>query len=115
MLENKLFTSESVTEGHPDKVCDMISDAILSAHLAGDPDSRVACECFAGHNFMLIGGEITSKCNVDYEKVARDTIRKIGYTDKNDQFNADGIEVLCRVNSQSPDIALGVDVGGAGE
>lgn len=115
MLENKLFTSESVTEGHPDKVCDMISDAILSAHLAGDPDSRVACECFAGHNFMLISGEITSKCNVDYEKVARDTIRKIGYTDKNDQFNADGIEVLCRVNSQSPDIALGVDVGGAGD
>ena len=103
------FTSESVTSGHPDKVCDNISDAVLDAYLIGDPNSRVACECSATTDFLLVMGEITSNATVDVEKVARDTIRKIGYTDKNVGFSYEDVKVLVKLNKQSPDIALGVD------
>ncbi len=103
------FTSESVTSGHPDKVCDNISDAVLDAYLAGDPNSRVACECSATTDFLLVMGEITSNATVDVEKIARDTIRKIGYTDNNVGFSYDDVKVLVKLNKQSPDIALGVD------
>ena len=81
MSEKILFTSESVSEGHPDKVCDQISDAILDACLADDPSSRVACEVFVTTNLVVIGGEITTSAQIDYEKVARDVMEKIGYTD----------------------------------
>lgn len=103
------FTSESVTSGHPDKVCDNISDAILDAYLAGDKNSRVACECSVTTEFLLIMGEITSNANVDVEKVARETIAKIGYTDEKIGFSADNVKILVKLNKQSPDIALGVD------
>ena len=103
------FTSESVTAGHPDKVCDNISDAILDAYLSGDPTSRVACECSATTQFVLIMGEITSNATVDVKKVARDVIARIGYTDKSTGFSADDVEILIKLNKQSPDIALGVD------
>ena len=103
------FTSESVTAGHPDKVCDNISDAILDAYLSGDPNSRVACECSATTQFVLIMGEITSNATVDVKKVARDVIARIGYTDKKTGFSADDVEILVKLNKQSPDIALGVD------
>ena len=115
MSRDYIFTSESVTEGHPDKVCDQVSDAILTKCLAGDKNSRVACECFAGKDFLLISGEITTNAKIDYEKVARDTIRRIGYTNSNSPFNADNVNVILKINTQSPDIALGVDVGGAGD
>lgn len=115
MSRDYIFTSESVTEGHPDKVCDQVSDAILTKCLAGDKNSRVACECFAGKDFLLISGEITTNAKVDYEKVARNTIRRIGYTNSNSPFNADNVNVILKINTQSPDIALGVDVGGAGD
>ena len=103
------FTSESVTSGHPDKVCDNISDAILDAYLSGDPYSRVACECSATTQFVLIMGEITSNAKVDVKKVAREVIARIGYTDKKTGFSADDVEILVKLNKQSPDIALGVD------
>ena len=103
------FTSESVTSGHPDKVCDNISDAILDAYLKGDPNSRVACECSATTQFVLIMGEITSNAIVDVKKVARDVIARIGYLDKSTGFSADDVEILVKLNKQSPDIALGVD------
>lgn len=103
------FTSESVTSGHPDKLCDNVSDAILDAYLSKDPNSRVACECSATTQFLLIMGEITSSATVDVRKVARDVITKIGYTDKSVGFSADDVEILVKLNKQSPDIALGVD------
>ena len=106
---NRLFTSESVTEGHPDKVCDQISDAILDAILALDKNARVACECCCTEDFLLIMGEITTKAKVDVEKVARDTIRKIGYDSDEYGFNADTVEIKLMLNTQSPDIAMGVD------
>lgn len=115
MNEEYIFTSESVTEGHPDKLCDQVSDAILSAYLKQDKNARVACECFAGHNFILISGEITSTAEVDCKQVAYDTIKNIGYTDHNSEFNCDDIEYMIRINKQSPDIAMGVDIGGAGD
>ena len=104
-----IFTSESVTEGHPDKVCDMISDAILDACMEQDPMSRVACETTACTGFVLICGEITTKAKVDYEKIARDTIREIGYTDPSLEFDDDTSTVLVRLDEQSADIAMGVD------
>ena len=107
--ERRLYTSESVTEGHPDKICDQISDAILDAILSQDPEGRVACETFTTTDFVGIMGEITTTASVDYEKIARDTIRKIGYTDKEIGFDADTCEVLVKVHKQSPDIAMGVD------
>jgi len=117
MNEKILFTSESVSEGHPDKVCDAVSDAILDACLAKDPNARVACECFATTNMLVIGGEITVNGEIDYEQIARDTIRKIGYTDEAVGMNADTCEVRVVMDTQSPDIALGTnnEVGGAGD
>ena len=103
------FTSESVTKGHPDKVCDQVSDAILDEFLKGDKNSRVACEVSVTKNFMLIMGEITSNATVDIEKVARDTIAKIGYTEKGIGFSLNDVEIVCKINRQSADIALGVD------
>ena len=116
-MEKRLFTSECVTNGHPDKVADSISDAILDACLAQDPGSRVACETMVTTNFCLICGEITTKAVVDYEQVAREAIRKIGYVYPGDGFDADTVEIQCRVHTQSADIALGTndEVGGAGD
>ncbi len=116
-MEKRLFTSECVTNGHPDKVADSISDAILDACLAQDPGSRVACETMVTTNFCIICGEITTKAKVDYAQVARDTIRKIGYIYPGDGFDADSIQVECRIHTQSADIALGTndEVGGAGD
>ena len=116
-MEKRLFTSECVTNGHPDKVADSISDAILDACLAQDPGSRVACETMVTTDFCLICGEITTKAVVDYAKVAREAIRKIGYIYDGDGFNADTVEIQCRIHTQSADIALGTndEVGGAGD
>ena len=116
-MEKRLFTSECVTCGHPDKVADCISDAILDACLAQDPDSRVACETMVTTNFCLICGEITTKAQVDYAAVARSVIAKIGYTHPGDGFDADSVEILCKIHTQSADIALGTndEVGGAGD
>jgi S-adenosylmethionine synthetase len=104
------FSSESVSEGHPDKVCDYIADSILDAYIEQDPNSRVACEVLCKHDTAVIGGEFRSEASVDYEKVARQAIRDIGYTDSSSAFNADGIRVLQFVSNQSPDISRGVDV-----
>ena len=116
-MEKRLFTSECVTNGHPDKVADSISDAILDACLAQDPGSRVACETMVTTNFCLICGEITTKAQVDYPEVAREAIRKIGYVYPGDGFDADSVEIQCRIHTQSADIALGTndEVGGAGD
>jgi S-adenosylmethionine synthetase len=103
------FTSESVTKGHPDKVCDCVADAILDKYLEGDKNSRVACEVSTTTDFMLIMGEITSNAKVDVKKVAREVIREIGYTEKGIGFSADKAKILVKLNKQSPDIALGVD------
>lgn len=116
-MERILFTSESVSEGHPDKVCDQISDAILDACLAQDPYSRVACECFATTNLVVIGGEITTQAKVDYEAVTRDVLRKIGYTRDDLGIDCENCRIEVVLDSQSSDIALGtnVEVGGAGD
>ena len=116
-MEKILFTSECVTNGHPDKVADSISDAILDACLAQDPGSRVACETMVTTNFCLICGEITTKAQVDYAAVAREAIRAIGYVYPGDGFDADSVEIQCRIHTQSADIALGTNdaVGGAGD
>ena len=116
-MEKRLFTSECVTCGHPDKVADCISDAILDACLAQDPGSRVACETMVTTNFCIICGEITTKAQVDYPAVAREVIRKIGYIYPGDGFDADSVEILCKIHTQSADIALGTndEVGGAGD
>lgn len=116
-MEKRLFTSECVTVGHPDKVADSISDAILDACLREDPGSRVACETMVTTNFCLICGEITTKAKVDYASVARQAIRNIGYTHPGDGFDADTVEIQCRIHTQSADIALGTndEVGGAGD
>ncbi len=108
-MERLLFTSESVTEGHPDKVCDAVSDAILDALLEQDPMSRVACETCTTTGLVMVMGEITSKANIDYQKVVRDTIREIGYTRGKYGFDADTCGVLLALDKQSEDIALGVD------
>ena len=110
-----LFTSESVSEGHPDKVCDQISDAVLDALLAQDPMSRVACETFVTTGLALVGGEVTTKGYVDVQKIVRDVIKGIGYTEAGVGFDADSCSVLSAIHSQSPNIALGVDIGGAGD
>ena len=108
-MEKRLFTSESVTEGHPDKICDQVSDAILDALLEQDPFSRVACETCVTTNFVLVMGEVSTKAVVDYESIIRDVIREIGYTDESIGFDADTCEICIRLNQQSPDIAMGVD------
>src|SRR3954462_14919151 len=107
-MSSYTFSSESVSEGHPDKVCDFIADSILDAHLADDPSSRVACEVLCKSGQVVLAGEITSRTNVDYETIARDAIREIGYTDASEAFNADGVKVLQFISKQSGDIAMGV-------
>lgn len=116
-MEKNLFTSESVSEGHPDKLCDQISDAILDECLRQDKYSRVACECFATTNLLVIGGEITTNAKVNYEAVARDVMRRIGYTAEDLGIDADTCEIRVVMDTQSSDIALGtnVEVGGAGD
>jgi len=110
-----LFTSESVTEGHPDKMCDQISDAILDEVLRQDATGRVACETMVMTGLVIVGGEITTTAQVDYTRVARETVREIGYTRAKYGFDADTCGVISAVNTQSPDIAMGVDTGGAGD
>lgn len=108
-MENRhLFTSESVSEGHPDKVCDQISDAILDAYLKKDKNARVACETFTTKDYVLISGEITSSATVDLEKVARDVLREIGYTSEEVGIDADTCKIDIRINKQSSDISIGV-------
>lgn len=109
MKNLNLFTSESVSEGHPDKVCDQIADKVLDECLKIDPTSRVACEVFATKNYVLIGGEITSKAKPDYKQIVKDVLDEIGYTKKEYGFSSDEVEVVVKVQQQSPDIALGVD------
>jgi len=110
-----LFTSESVSEGHPDKVCDQISDAVLDALFEQDKSSRVACECFVTTGLALVGGEVTTRGYVDVQKIVRNVIKEIGYTEAGIGFDADSCSVLSAIHSQSPNIAQGVDVGGAGD
>lgn len=114
-MANYFFTSESVTGGHPDKICDQISDAILDALLEKDPNSRVACEVTASTGLVHIMGEITTEGYVDFQKIVRDVVRDIGYTRAKYGFDADTCAVLSNVDEQSPDIAMGVNPGGAGD
>src|SRR5262245_49178832 len=115
MADRKLITSESVTEGHPDKLADQISDSILDAILARDPLARVACETFVTTGLALIGGEITTRTYVEIPKLVRETIKKIGYTDPAFGLDYETCAVVTTIDEQSPDIALGVDKGGAGD
>ena len=110
-----LFTSESVTEGHPDKLCDQISDSILDEVLRQDPRGRVACETLVTRGLVIVAGEITTRGYVDIPNIARGLIRDVGYTDPNYGFHWEASSVITAVQEQSPDIALGVDVGGAGD
>ncbi|MCB0079271.1 MAG: methionine adenosyltransferase, partial [Anaerolineales bacterium] len=109
-MAGKLFTSESVTEGHPDKVCDNVSDAVLDAVLAQDPMGRVACETMVKTGYAIVAGEITTTATLDYAKIIRKTIADIGYTHSDMGFDANTCAVLSAVEAQSPDIARGVDV-----
>ncbi len=109
------FTSESVSEGHPDKVCDQVSDAVLDAVLAQDPMGRVACESFATTGLIVVGGEITTTTYIDLPDLVRGVIRDIGYTKAEYRFDCDSCAVVNVINRQSPDIAMGVDTGGAGD
>jgi len=113
--KNYLFTSESVSEGHPDKICDQISDAVLDSLISEDQLSRVACECYVTTGLVVIGGEITTKTYVDLSHVARDVIRDIGYNNTNLRFDADAVGIINVIDHQSTDIAMGVDVNGAGD
>src|SRR5574340_981094 len=108
-LKDFLFTSESVSEGHPDKMCDQISDAILDALIARDPDSRVACESLAKTGMVVVAGEITTHAQVNYTEVVRQTVREIGYRSSDVGFDADTCAVILAIERQSPDIARGVD------
>src|SRR3989449_2773681 len=109
MSKNYIFSSESVGEGHPDKVCDTISDAVLDACLAQDKFSRVACETYAKSSLVVVGGEITTKAKLDYNAIARQAIRDIGYTHDDDVFHADRVLIVNAITQQRPDIAQGVD------
>ncbi len=115
MSTKKLFTSESVTEGHPDKICDQISDAILDALLEKDPMSRVACETTASTGLIHLMGEITTNCYIDFQKIVRDVVTDIGYVRAKYGFDAETCAVLSNINEQSADIAMGVNTGGAGD
>jgi S-adenosylmethionine synthetase len=110
-----LFTSESVTEGHPDKIADQISDAVLDAALAGDPTSRVACETLVTTGLIVVAGEITTECYIPVAQLARDTVRAIGYDESAKGFDCNTCGVVVTLDQQSPDIAMGVDTGGAGD
>ena len=109
MPRSYIFSSESVGEGHPDKVCDTISDAVLDACLAQDKNSRVACETYAKSNIVIVGGEITTKAKLDYEAIVRKAVREIGYVNDDDIFHADKLFIMNIITAQSPDIAQGVD------
>src|SRR5262249_19349849 len=113
MSRRYIFSSESVGEGHPDKVCDTISDAVLDACLVQDRHSRVACETCAKSNVVIVGGEITTKAKLDYVQIVRDTVRDIGYVNDDDVFHADKIFITNISTKQSPDIARGVDARAA--
>jgi S-adenosylmethionine synthetase len=115
MAESTLFTSESVTEGHPDKLADQISDAILDAILSKDPLARVACEAIVTTGLVIVVGEITTDCYVDIPRIIRQTVREVGYTRAKYGFDAETCGVVTSIDEQSPDIAQGVDVGGAGD
>ncbi len=110
-----LFTSESVSEGHPDKICDAISDGILDAIFEKDPQARVACETFVTTGLVLVGGEISTDAYIEVPDVVRSTVKKIGYTSAEYKFDAESCSVLNAIHAQSPDIAMGVDTGGAGD
>ena len=114
-LKNFLFTSESVTEGHPDKIADQISDAVLDEVMKQDPKGRVACETLVTTGLAVVAGEITTTAHIDYDQLVRDTIRGVGYDRAKYGYDADTCAVLCTVKRQSPDIAMGVDTGGAGD
>jgi S-adenosylmethionine synthetase len=114
-MSSYIFTSESVSEGHPDKVCDQVSDAVLDAVLDADPAGRVACECFATTGMIVVGGEITTHTYIDLQDIVRNVIRDVGYTKAEYRFDADSCAVINVINKQSPDIAQGVDTGGAGD
>mgnify|MGYP000976938348 CR=1 FL=1 len=114
-MPRRLFTSESVTEGHPDKICDQISDAVLDAILEKDPMARVACETAATTGMIFVMGEVTTNCYVDIENIVRDTVRNVGYTRAKYGFDADSCAVITSLKGQSPDIAMGVDNEGAGD
>src|SRR5215467_11446430 len=115
VTQRHLFTSESVTEGHPDKIADQISDAVLDAVLEQDPYGRVACEVLVTTGICVVAGEITTTCYVDVPKIARQTIEEVGYTDATYGFDNKTCGVLNTIQGQSPDIAMGVDPGGAGD
>lgn len=110
-----LFTSESVTEGHPDKIADQISDSVLDAVLTEDPEGRVACETLVTTGLVVVAGEITTKAMLDFPKIVRETVREVGYTRAKFGFDCDTCGVVCSVDTQSPDIAMGVNTGGAGD
>ncbi|HKV24269.1 MAG TPA: methionine adenosyltransferase [Candidatus Acidoferrum sp.] len=114
-LRNFLFTSESVTEGHPDKIADQISDSVLDEVMKQDPKGRVACETLVTTGLAVVAGEITTSAIIDYDNLVRDTIRGVGYTRAKYGYDADTCAVMCTVKRQSPDIAMGVDTGGAGD
>jgi len=114
-MSNHLFSSESVTEGHPDKIADQISDAVLDDILRQDPNGRVACEALVTTGMVFIAGEISTNCYVDIPKIARETIKEIGYDDALFGFDSTACAVLTAIDEQSPDIAMGVDTGGAGD
>jgi S-adenosylmethionine synthetase len=109
MAKSYIFSSESVTEGHPDKVADTISDAVLDACLSQDKNSRVACETLVKSNLVVVAGEITTKADFDYNKVVRNAIKEIGYVEPGESFNAAGVHIMNALTAQSPDIAQGVD------
>ncbi|MHB8736312.1 MAG: S-adenosylmethionine synthetase N-terminal domain-containing protein, partial [Terriglobales bacterium] len=110
-----LFTSESVTEGHPDKIADQDYDSVLDAVLAQDPHSRVACETLLTTGLVVVAGEITTRAQVDYQEIAREAVRRVGYTDASFGFDCNTCGVLVSIHQQSPDIAMGVDRDGAGD
>lgn len=115
VLGGWLFTSESVTEGHPDKLCDVVSDSILDAVLSKDPKARVACETFASNGLLIVGGEITTTAKIDKIKVIKKAVTNIGYVDPKYGFDINTCKIMDVMNTQSPDIAQGVDTGGAGD
>src|SRR5260221_2981493 len=114
-LKNFLFTSESVTEGHPDKIADQISDAVLDEVMKQDPLGRVGCETLVTTGLAVVSGEITTTAHIDYDDLVRSTIRGVGYDRAKYGYDADTCAVMCTVKRQSPDIAMGVDTGGAGD
>ena len=114
-IKNFLFTSESVTEGHPDKIADQISDAVLDEVMKQDPKGRVACETLVTTGLAVVAGEITTTAHIDYDQLVRETIRGVGYDDARYGYDGQTCAVMCTVKRQSPDIAMGVDTGGAGD